>query len=121
MFGGLCGFVALLSLLRLIPIKDIFSVDKNEYIYERLTFNIWLLQVILLIVGLAVAVLGIIGYRAIKEEAVRIAIKGAKEEFNARFSSTSKRPNDSITSKSDERFGQESPSQAQLDASEEEE
>ena len=77
MFGGLCGIVALLSLLHLIPIEEIFSGDKNEYIYERLSFNIWLLEMILLIVGLAAAVLAVIGYQSIKAEAIRRAVDEA--------------------------------------------
>ena len=78
--GGLCGFAALLSLFHLIPVETIVSVNKIEYIYEKLSLHIWFLEMILLVVGLAAAVLGFVGYQSIKEEAIKQAVEKAGQE-----------------------------------------
>ena len=78
--GGLCGFAALLSLFHLIPVETIVSVNKIEYIYERLSLHMWFLEMILLVVGLAAAVLGFVGYQSIKEEAIKQAVEKAGQE-----------------------------------------
>ena len=78
--GGLCGFAALLSLFHLIPVETIVSVNKVEYIYEKLSLHMWFLEVILLIAGLAATVLGFVGYQSVKEEAVKQAIEKARQE-----------------------------------------
>ena len=81
--GGLCGFAALLSLFHLIPVETIVPVNKIGYIYERLSLHIWFLEMILLVVGLAAAVLGFVGYQSIKEEAIKQAIEKAGQEAQA--------------------------------------
>ena len=78
--GGLCGFAALLSLFHLIPVEAIVSVNKIGYIYERLSLHMWFLEMILLVVGLAAAVLGFVGYQSIKEEAIKQAVEKAGQE-----------------------------------------
>lgn len=78
--GGLCGFAALLSLFHLIPVETIVSVNKIGYIYERLSLHMWFLEMILLVVGLAAAVLGFVGYQSIKEEAIKQAVEKAGQE-----------------------------------------
>ena len=78
--GGLCGFAALLSLFHLIPVETIVSVNKIEYIYEKLSLHMWFLEMILLVVGLAAAVLGFVGYQSIKEEAIKQAVEKAGQE-----------------------------------------
>lgn len=78
--GGLCGIAALLLFFYLIPIETIVSVDKVEYIYEKLSLHMWFLEVILLVAGLAAAVLAFVGYQSIKEEAVRKAVERAEQE-----------------------------------------
>ena len=44
--GGLCGIAALLSLFHLIPIETIVSVNKVEYVYEKLSLHMWFLEMI---------------------------------------------------------------------------
>lgn len=87
--GGLCGFAALLWIFHLIPVETIVSVDKVEYIYEKLSLHMWFLEMILLVVGLAAAVLGFVGYQSIKDEAVKKAtneaVKKATEEARREF------------------------------------
>ena len=78
--GGLCGIAALLSLFHLIPIETIVSVNKVEYVYEKLSLHMWFLEMILLIAGLAAAVLGFVGYQSVKEEAVKQAVEQAVEK-----------------------------------------
>ena len=78
--GGLCGFAALLSLFHLIPVETIVSVNKIGYIYERLSLHMWFLEMILLVVGLAAAVLGFVGYQSIKEGAIKQAVEKARQE-----------------------------------------
>lgn len=78
--GGLCGFAALLSLFHLIPVETIVSVNRIGYIYEKLSLHMWFLEMILLVVGLAAAVLGFVGYQSIKEEAIKQAVEKAGQE-----------------------------------------
>ena len=78
--GGLCGFAALLSLFHLIPVETIVSINKIGYIYEKLSLHMWFLEMILLVVGLAAAVLGFVGYQSIKEEAIKQAVEKAGQE-----------------------------------------
>ena len=78
--GGLCGIAALLSLFHLIPIETIVSVNKVEYVYEKLSLHMWFLEMILLIAGLAAAVLGFVGYQSVKEEAIKQAVEKARQE-----------------------------------------
>ena len=78
--GSLCGIAALLSLLYLIPIEVIVSVDKVGYIYEQLSLHMWFLEMILIIVGLAATIVGFVGYQSVKEEAVKQAVEKARQE-----------------------------------------
>lgn len=114
MFGGSCGIGALFLYFYLVPIKDMVPGKEAGHIYERLYFQMWILEMVLLTIGVAAAVLGFIGYQSIKEEAVKRAVEEAKKEFNVRFGSTV-RPQDA-----DEEFGRVSPSQVHLETSEEE-
>lgn len=76
--GGLCGIAALLSLFHLIPIETIVSVNKVEYIYEKLSLHMWFLEMILLIAGLAAAVLGFVGYQSVKERSSKAGSREGK-------------------------------------------
>ena len=80
MAGGFCGFAALLWIFHLIPVETIVPVNKIEHIYEKLSLHIWFLEMILLVVGLAAAVLGFVGYQSIKEEAIKQAVEKAGQE-----------------------------------------
>ncbi len=66
-----------------IPVKGIISIDDVDYIYDKLSFHMFFLEAILVIVGLAAAVLGIVGYQSIKDEAVSQAVSKAKDEARA--------------------------------------
>ena len=64
-----------------IPIEDIVSVDKYDYIYDKLSINMLFLEMTLLVFGLGVAVLTFFGYQSIKEAAIRKAVEKAKEKL----------------------------------------
>ena len=113
MAGGSCGIGALLLFFHLVPIKPMIPGKEMEYIYERLYFQIWILEMVLLTIGIAAAILGVIGYQSIKEEAVRRAVEEAKNEFNMQFNTTYKLP--------DREPGQSHVTQEQPEISEEEE
>lgn len=83
--GSLSGFFALLLFVFAIPRKEILSLENVNYIYDKLSFHMFFLEAILVIVGLAAAVLGFIGYQSIKDEAVSQAVEKAKDEAIAYF------------------------------------
>ena len=98
--GSICGILALLLFVFSIPIKEIISVDDVDYIYDKLSFHMFFLEAILIIVGLAAAVLGIVGYQSIKDEAVSQAVGKAKDEARAYFQTLSKPTESEIPVKS---------------------
>ena len=73
MGGGLCGVAALLLYFYLIPVKIMVSSGEVEYIYSKLSLHMWFLEMILLVFGISIAVLGFIGYQSIRDEAVKKA------------------------------------------------
>ena len=99
-FGGLCGIAALLFFAFSIPVKEIISIDDVDYIYDKLSFHMFFLEAILVIVGLAAAVLGIVGYQSIKDEAVSQAVSKAKDEARAYFETLDKPTKSDIPIKS---------------------
>ena len=107
--GGLCGFAALLSLFHLIPVETIVSVNKIGYIYERLSLHMWFLEMILLVVGLAAAVLGFVGYQSIKEEAIKQAVEKAGQEALAYVKSVKLNESDTKLESIDHKIQPDSP------------
>ena len=106
--GGLCGIAALLSLFYLIPIETIVSVNKVEYIYEKLSLHMWFLEMILIIAGLATAVVGFIGYQSVKDEAVKQAVKQAGQETQAYLKTVNLHESDTILRSADHQIRPES-------------
>lgn len=106
--GGLCGIAALLSLFHLIPIETIVSVNKVGYIYEKLSLHMWFLEMILLIAGLAAAVLGFVGYQSVKEEAVKQAVERARQETQAYLKIVNLHESDTILRSADHQIRPES-------------
>ena len=104
--GSLCGVFALLLFAISIPRKELLSIENVDYIYDKLSFHMFFLEAILVIVGLAAAVLGFIGYQSIKEEAVKQAVKQAvnqavgkaKDEAEAYLKGLPKQPDIPIKS-----------------------
>lgn len=80
MAGGLGGIAALLLLSHLTTIEDIVLVDKDSYIYEKLSLHILLLEVLLVTAGLTLAILSFLGYKSIVEIATRRAVEVAVEK-----------------------------------------
>ncbi len=99
--GSLCGIFALLLFAISIPIKEILSIENVDYIYDKLSFHMFFLEAILVIVGLAAAVLGFIGYQSIKEEAVNQAVNQAKDEVRVYFGKLPEKPDIPIKSSRD--------------------
>lgn len=53
-------------------------------IYQNLSFHMWILEMVLLTVGISVATLGFIGFQSIKDEAVKKATDEARREVTRR-------------------------------------
>lgn len=88
--GSLCGIVAILLFFFRIPKTEIISLDNIDYIYDKLSFHMFFLELILVIAGLGAAFLGIVGYQSIKDEAVGRAVEKAKDEARAYFEALDK-------------------------------
>ena len=70
--GGLCGVAALLLGAVGLPVA-LTPPDLAARLYTQVSVHLWYLEMILLIVGLAIGVLGILGYQAIREAATTMA------------------------------------------------
>ena len=81
--GGLCLCGIGVLLFHLYPIKITISGDDID-IYQNLSFHMWILEMVLLTVGISVATLGFVGFQSIKDEAVKRAtdeaVKRATDE-----------------------------------------
>lgn len=89
--GGLCGVAALLLGAVGLPVT-LTPPDLAARLYTQVSVHLWYLEMILLLVGLAIGVLGILGYHAIREAATTMArteanrvVKRQMEEFRAGF------------------------------------
>ena len=100
-FGGLCGIAALLLFAFSIPVKEIISIGDVDYIYDKLSFHMFFLEAILVVAGVAAAVLSFIGYQSIKDEAVRQAVGKAKDEVRVYFGKLPEKPDIPIKSSRD--------------------
>ena len=81
-----------------IPRKEIISIENVDDIYDKLSFHMFFLEAILVIVGLAAAVLGFVGYQSIKDEAVSQAVSKAKDEVRVYFEKLPEQPDIPIKS-----------------------
>ena len=70
--GGLCGVAALLLGAVGLPVT-LTPPELAARLYTQISVHLWYLEMILLIVGLAIGVLGILGYQAIREAATTMA------------------------------------------------
>ena len=75
MVGAAAGLGALLLYAHRIPRRSGVSAPDAAALYDQLALHMWFLEMILVIVGITVAVLGALGYQAVKEVAVRAAEK----------------------------------------------
>ena len=85
----------------IIPAKEVISVNEVDYIYDKLSFHMFFLEAILVVAGVAAAVLSFIGYQSIKDEAVRQAVGKAKDEARAYFGKLPEKPDIPIKSSRD--------------------
>ncbi len=83
--GGLCGVVALLLGAVGLPVT-LTPPELAARLYTQISIHLWFLEVILLLVGLAVGVLGVLGYQSLKDEARLVAAREAREYFRAQAS-----------------------------------
>lgn len=70
--GGLCGVAALLLGAVGLPVT-VTPPELAARLYTQVSIHLWYLEMILLLVGLAIGVLGILGYQAIREAAITAA------------------------------------------------
>lgn len=70
--GGLCGVAALLLGAVGLPVT-ITPPELAARLYTQVSVHLWYLEMILVLVGLAIGVLGIFGYHAIREAATTMA------------------------------------------------
>ena len=70
--GGLCGVAALLLGAVGLPVT-LTPPELAARLYTQVSVHLWYLEMILLVVGLGIGVLGILGYQAIREAATTMA------------------------------------------------
>lgn len=83
--GGLCGVAAFLFVAVGLPVT-LTPPELAARLYTQVSVHLWFLEVILLLVGLAVGVLGVLGYQSLKDEARLVAAREAREHFRAQAS-----------------------------------
>ena len=80
--GGLCGVAALLFVAVGLP-GTLTPPELAARLYTQISVHLWFLEVILLLVGLAVGVLGVLGYQSLKDEARLVAAREARRHLDA--------------------------------------
>ena len=80
--GGLCGVAALLLGAVGLPVT-LTPPELAARLYTQVSIHLWFLEVILLLVGLAVGVLGVLGYQSLKDEARLVAAREARTHLRA--------------------------------------
>ena len=80
--GGLCGVAALLLGAVGLPVT-LIPPELAASLYTLVSIHLWFLEVILLLVGLAVGVLGVLGYQSLKDEARLVAAREARTHLGA--------------------------------------
>ena len=75
--GGLCGVAALLLGAVGLPVA-LTPPELAARLYTQVSVHLWYLEMILLVAGLAIGVLGVLGYQAIREAATTMARVEAK-------------------------------------------
>ena len=80
--GGLCGVAALLFVAVGLPVT-LTPPELAARLYTQISVHLWFLEVILLLVGLAVGVLGVLGYQSLKDEARLVAAREARKHLDA--------------------------------------
>ena len=99
--GGLCGVAALLLGAVGLPVT-LTPPELAARLYTQVSVHLWFLEVILLLVGLAVGVLGVLGYQSLKDEARLVAAREARnylktvatESPELRVSASDEQPSD---------------------------
>ena len=80
--GGLCGVAALVLGAVGLPVT-LTPPELAARLYSQISVHLWFLEVILLLVGLAVGVLGVLGYQSLKDEARLVAAREARKHLDA--------------------------------------
>lgn len=70
--GGLCGVAALLLGAVGLPVT-VTPPELAARLYTQVSIHLWYLEMILLLVGLAIGVLGVLGFQSIREAAITAA------------------------------------------------
>ena len=70
--GGLCGVAALLLGAVGLPVT-LTPPELAARLYTQVSVHLWYLEMILLLVGLAIGVLGVLGFQSIREAAITMA------------------------------------------------
>lgn len=70
--GGLCGVAALLLGAVGLPVT-VTPPELAARLYTQVSIHLWYLEMILLLVGLAIGVLGVLGYQSIRKAATTMA------------------------------------------------
>lgn len=80
--GGLCGVAALLLGAVGLPVT-VTPPELAARLYTQVSIHLWYLEMILLLVGLAIGVLGVLGYQSLKDEARQVAAREARHHLAA--------------------------------------
>ena len=76
-FGAITGAASLALYFSTIPLRSLLEGRELPIIFDRLSLQIWFLECILIITALVLAILGVVGYQSIKDEATKQAVEAA--------------------------------------------
>lgn len=80
LLGATAGIAGILLYFSTIPLQSVVRGDELELIFDRLGLQLWVLEIILVITALIFAIIGVIGYQAIKDEATKQAVEQAEKQ-----------------------------------------
>lgn len=80
LIGATAGVAGILLYFSTIPLQSVVRGDELQLIFDRLGLQLWVLEIILVITALIFAIIGVIGYQAIKDEATKQAVEQAEKQ-----------------------------------------
>ena len=75
--GAITGAASLTLYFTTIPLRSLVDGKELTIVFDRLSLQIWILECILIITALVLAILGVVGYQSIKDEASKKAVEAA--------------------------------------------
>ena len=86
--GAITGAASLALYFSTIPLRSLLEGRELTIVFDRLALQIWFLECILIITALVLAILGVVGYQSIKDEATKQAVEQAQSAVRNYLSSS---------------------------------